>query len=68
MIQNENNNYEGLLKPTTDFLEMQFNQFCVIAVTDISIFKSRSHPPETQIGSFSYKMIMVAGNGNGLQL
>ena len=53
MTQNENNNYEDLHKPMTDYLEMQFNQLCVIAVTEISIFKSESHPPKTQIGSFS---------------
>ena len=40
MTQNENNN-----SPMTDHLEMQFNQLCVIAVTDISIFQSQSHPP-----------------------
>ena len=37
----------------TDHLEMQFNQLCVIAVTDISIFNLGLIHPETQIGSFS---------------
>ena len=48
MTQNENNN-----SPMTDYLEMQFNQLCVIAVTDISIFNLGLIHPETQIGSFS---------------
>ena len=48
MTQNENNN-----SPMTDHLEMQFNQLCVIAVTDISIFNLGLIPPETQIGSSS---------------
>ena len=39
-----------LYEPMTDYLEMQCKQLCVIAVTDIPIFKSRSHPPKTQIG------------------
>ena len=48
-----------LYEPMTDYLEMQCKQLCVIAVTDIPIFKSRSHPPKTQIGSSS-QIIMVA--------
>ena len=50
MTQNENNNYKDLYKPMTDYLEMQFNQLCVIAVTDIKILKSLvSSPPKPKL-------------------